>query len=158
MSDNNSEKNTEEKITIPSSSIDKLTLECLMNRTQYKKYIEKTDPTKFSENETQINKLKKYGERIITLTSDLLDNPEMMITLDVNEMFDSYSRTLIRYFETKDMEKDDIDTLFDKMDEEDDNTNNYYSNKNTLPSVPFRYTKSYWGKDKVLKRSIENDD
>ena len=101
--------------------IDKITLEFLMNRSKYKKYIEKTDPHKYRENENHLQKIWKYRNRISKLTSDLLDNPELMITLDVGECFHNYTRTLIRYFEMKDMEKNDSDVLFDDIDDDDDN-------------------------------------
>jgi len=107
---------TEEKIMIPSNRVDKITLECFMNRSQYKKYISKTDPTKYVENEEHIQKILRYKDRILDLTSDLLNDPDYQVSLDVNESFDGYVRTLIRYFEIKDMEKDDDDMLFDKID------------------------------------------
>ena len=42
-----------------------------------------------------------------------------MINLDVSQSFDQYVRTLIRYFETKDLEKYDDDVLFDDIDDSD---------------------------------------
>jgi hypothetical protein len=83
-----------------------------MNRNQYKKYVEKNDPTKHIENEKHLQKILKYKNRISNITNDLLDNPETMITLDVSQSFDRYMRTLIRYFEMKDLEEKDDDILF----------------------------------------------
>jgi hypothetical protein len=100
--------------------INKITLEFLMNRSKYKKYIEKVDPSKHRENEKHLHKIWKYKNRILNLTNDLLDNPDRMITLDVGDCFHSYMRTLIRYFEMKDMEKHDSDVLFDDIDNDDD--------------------------------------
>jgi hypothetical protein len=150
---------SEEKITVPSTSVDRMTLEFLMNRTQYKKYVEKTDPTKFVENETHLNKLTKYKQKILELTEELLNDPELLITLDVNESFDSYSRTLIRYFETKELEKEDVDMMFDKMDDEEDEPVKSKKKTKSTPkygylneTLPFPHMKSFWGKDKVIKR------
>ena len=133
----------ENREPIINNHIDQLTLDFLMNRSQYKKYVEKNDPTKHIENEKHLQKILKYKNRISNITSDLLDNPEIMITLDVSQSFDRYVRTLIRYFEefaepqggantrsslynpgqglykddeTKDLEKYDNDALFDDMD------------------------------------------
>ena len=108
----------EESITI-ANPIDQLTLDFLMNKNQYKKYVAKNDPTKHIENEKHLQKILKYKNRISNITSDLLDNPETMITLDVGQSFDRYVRTLIRYFETKDLEKYDNDALFDDIDDVD---------------------------------------
>ena len=156
--------------------IDKMTLELLMNRSQFKKYIAKTDPTKHIENEEKLRKIRKYKHRILGLTSDLLDNPEIMVTVDVNEIFFQYANLLIRYFETKDMEKQDMDVLFDKMDEDDTlDLRGSLSIKKSEEDVPFikpveshgrRSTAtnsldnnasvtrgSFWGKDRVVKQS-----
>ena len=109
----------ENREPVMNDPIDQLTLDFLMNRTQYKKYVAKNDPTKHIENEKHLQKLLKYKNRISNITSDLLDNPETMITLDVSQSFDRYVRTLIRHFETKDLEKYDNDVLFDDMDDSD---------------------------------------
>ena len=109
----------ENREPIINNHIDQLTLDFLMNRSQYKKYVEKNDPTKHIENEKHLQKILKYKNRISNITSDLLDNPEIMITLDVSQSFDRYVRTLIRYFETKDLEKYDDDVLFDDIDDND---------------------------------------
>ena len=136
----------ENREPIINNHIDQLTLDFLMNRSQYKKYVEKNDPTKHIENEKHLQKILKYKNRISNITSDLLDNPEIMITLDVSQSFDRYVRTLIRYFEefaepqggantrsslynpgqglykddeTKDLEKYDDDVLFDDTDDTD---------------------------------------
>ena len=109
--------------------IDKITLEFLMNRSKYKKYIEKTDPHKYRENENHLQKIWKYRNRISKMTDDLLKNPEMMVTLDVSDCFHNYMRTLIRYFEMKDMEKHDSDVLFDDIDDDD---NDIYKTSPTI--------------------------
>jgi hypothetical protein len=109
--------NPNDAITDP---INKLTLEFLMNRSKYKKYVEKVDPHKHRENEKHLQKIWKYKNRILNITSDLVDNPELMITLDVGDCFHGYMRTVIRYFEMKDMEKHDPDVLFDDLYNDDD--------------------------------------
>jgi hypothetical protein len=141
----------EDKITVPSNPIDKVTLEYLMNKTQYKKYVSKTNPTKHIQNEIYLNKVYNYKTQILEMTKDLLKNPESQITLDVNESFENYMKTLIRYFETKEMEKSDNDTMFEKIDDS--------SNKHDIVREPEPETeeesikKSYWGLQRVIKKS-----
>ena len=141
----------EDKITVPSNPIDKVTLEFLMNKTQYKKYVLKTNPTKHIQNEIYLNKVYNYKTQILEMTKDLLKNPESQITLDVNESFENYMKTLIRYFETKEMEKSDNDTMFEKIDDS--------SNKDDIVREPEPETeeesikKSYWGLQRVIKKS-----
>jgi hypothetical protein len=156
----------EESITI-ANPIDQLTLDFLMNKNLYKKYVAKNDPTKHIENEKHLQKILKYKNRISNITSDLLDNPETMITLDVGQSFDRYVRTLIRYFETKDLEKYDDDVLFDDIDDNDNDNDriNLLEHRSEkaeqkmaiLQKVdesirePEKLTKSFWGKHLVKK-------
>lgn len=142
----------EENIIVPSNSIDKLTLEFLMNKIQYKKYISKTNPEKHIQNEKYLHKIYKYKKKILELTIELLDNHECQITLDVNENFDNYVKSLICYFETKEMEKDDNDTLFEKID--DNKINNYNSEDISLDNSN---KKSYWGLERVVKKNTDTN-
>ena len=143
----------EDKITVPSNPIDKVTLEFLMNKTQYKKYVSKTNPTKHIQNEIYLNKVYNYKTQILEMTKDLLKNPESQITLDVNESFENYMKTLIRYFETKEMEKSDNDTMFEKID---DSSNKDYIVREPEPEEETEeesIKKSYWGLQRVIKKS-----
>lgn len=122
------EENTNEPWqNIVLQDIDKVTLECFMNRTRYNKYIAKTDPKRSAETEQYLANIRKYCSKIKDLTGDLLDDPTMPVTTEVNEMFDAYMKTLIRHFQTKDLERgsglsnyncdnDEDDTLFGQMD------------------------------------------
>lgn len=83
-----------------------LTLECLMNKTQYAKYISQSQG---KSNNKIVNKKEKkfYKRRIFDLTKQLLNNekPEMMLP-DVSSAFDSYAKMCIEYF--KALDKTDI--------------------------------------------------
>ena len=134
--------NIDEKLSDNSKSyIDKITLECLMNKNHYNRYISKTNPEKFNAVREHYNNMLKYRERIIDLTNELIQNPEKQIKTEVNESFDQYTKTLIRYFEMNDFEnkinddyeKDD-DMLFSNMHSPESNIN------------------SFWGKDRIVKR------
>jgi len=139
----------EEKKMIPSNDIDKVTLEFLMNKNQYKKYISKTDLSKHIQNETFLKKIYNYKNKILELTNKLLDDPELQITLDVNECFDIYVKSLIRYFEMKEMENSDNDTLFEKMDED----NVIREPEMEYESIPEPSKKSYWGLHRIIKKT-----
>jgi len=84
--------------------ISEITLECLMNKNQYAKYIGKTN----TENKTSIKKdIEFYRRRIFDLTKKLLNNekPETMYP-DVGSAFDTYARVCIEYFKV--LDKSDI--------------------------------------------------
>ena len=99
------------------SSLDKLTLELLINKTQYKKYIQQTDPKKHSEMQLYLGKIKKYQNKIEHIFLSLLENPEIQITTDINTDFTHFVKTCIQYFESNTSDKynqEDDDVLFDE--------------------------------------------
>ena len=137
-------ENTDESVKpMTNEFVDKVTLELLMNKNHYSRYLSQTDPKKHQEHLNHLEKIRKYRSKIINVTTDFLNNPEHQITTEVNEAFDHYVRTLIRHYECKEMENPeefskDEDTLFGNIEEPliDDN-----------PTM-----KSYWGKNKVVKK------
>jgi len=128
--------------------IDKLTMEMFMNRKNYKKYLEKTDPIKFSDLQMHHSDIEKYRGSIISITDDLLENPNLQISNEVNQIFDSYTRVIIRYLKHKEFENSldnennkqniDEDMMFDEIDEPKE-TN---------------HMKSYWSGENVVKKSF----
>jgi len=120
--------------------IDKVTLELLMNKNHYNRYISQTDPKKHQEYQDHLAKIRKYRTTIMEMTDEFLDNPDKQVTTEVNEAFDLYVRTLIRHFECKKMENSekDEDMLFNNVDNE---------------TEEIVASKSFWGKHKVLKRT-----
>jgi hypothetical protein len=94
--------------------IDKLTLELLMNKTTYQKYVEKTDPKKYEEHRQYCHKIDVYHSRILNMTREYLENPDKQVTLDMNQAFFDYAKSCIRHFEEEEIQssspsqKDDI--------------------------------------------------
>lgn len=101
--------------------IDKLTLEYLMNKNTYNRYIEKTDPSKYKEEQEFREKINKYKSKIISLTVKYLDNRDFQVNHELDEMMHEYEKTFIKYFEMKDLEMEydgdsDGDTMFTNME------------------------------------------
>jgi hypothetical protein len=88
----------------PLNSIDKLTLELLINKSQYKKYIKKTDSSKYSENQIYLGKIERYRNKLENMFSRLIENPETQITSDIDRDFTHFVKTCIQYFELNEME------------------------------------------------------
>jgi hypothetical protein len=111
-------------------TLDKLTLELLMNKNTYSRYIERTDPSKHKEEQEFRKKIQKYKSRMLSLTMKHLNDPNFQINNELSSMISEYSRTFVKYFEMNDLEiscfysneKDDDteaeaeDTLFGKID------------------------------------------
>ena len=139
--DNMSQNNT---LFNKNSSFDQITLELMCNKKKYNKIIEKTNPKKFEENREQTIKLNKYSNKIMNITNQLLESPEIQITNEINNAFEEYSKICIRYFEMKEYESkynhdsEDKDMMFDKIDDS-------YKNKEKIDPF-FTPSKSYWGK------------
>jgi hypothetical protein len=101
--------------------IDKLTLELLMNKTTYQKYVEKTDPKKYEEHRQYCHKIDVYHSRILNMTREYLENPDKQVTLDMNQAFFDYAKSCIRHFEEEEIQssspsqKEDI--LFGSLSE-----------------------------------------
>jgi len=138
-------ENDDETKPISNDFIDKITLEILMNKNHYNRYISQNDPKKHKEQVDHLAKIRKYRSQIINITRDFLDNEHHQITTEVNEGFDCYVRTLIRHLECKEMEfpeefKKDEDMMFGNMDE-------------TVEEEEARVMKSFWGKHKVQKKA-----
>jgi len=142
MSDN-------ESSPLTNQFVDKVTLELLMNKNHYNRYLSQTDPKKHQEHMDHLAKMKKYRNWIINTTTEFLDNHTHQVTTEVNEAFDVYVRTMIRHFEFKKLEnedeKPDEDMLFGDMDQHENN-----KEEEEEVSQP---TKSFWGKNKVVKKS-----
>jgi hypothetical protein len=89
-----------------SEYIDKITLELLINKNQYNKYIASVDPEKHKKITEFSDKLAKYSEQILSLTEQYCSNPKTQKTTEMDEMFVQYVKTCFRYFEMKELEGD----------------------------------------------------
>ena len=124
--------------------IDNITLELLMNKGQYNKYISKTHPEKYEKVKEFQEKLYKYKYDIIDLTKELLENPEKEITNEVNDIFEAYTKKLIHFFEMKEIE---TGNLFTPRPYSNDNEDDMMFEKIDEPSsIPVNNVDSLWGK------------
>jgi len=89
---------------VSTSYIDKLSMELLLNKTQYQKYLVKTDPQKYAEYQEFVDNCHRLRRPIVDITARLLDNPKRnTYSQDVSEAFQKYAQTLIRYLDIKEM-------------------------------------------------------
>ena len=85
--------------------IDKITLELLINKNQYNKYISSTDPDKYRKITEFTEKLAKYSDGILSITEEYCSNPKAQKNNEMDEMFANYAKTCFRYFEMKELEE-----------------------------------------------------
>jgi hypothetical protein len=128
------------KESLPESvfDVDRLTLECFMNKNVYRKVISKLNPALFRENSRFEQQKEKYKTRILERTEELLsasycENNE--IRVPIQESFDEYVKQVIQESEMMRYEHQEMDrdVLFEECDSPLEN-------------------KSFWSKDKVVKK------
>lgn len=146
--DNGKPLEATELLSRSNDQIDKLTMELLLNKNHYSKYLQHTDTKRFDEFKAFKTKLRKHSIDIIDITSELIENPRKTINKDIEESFEIYVKSIIRYLEIKESNKEpsfqkeeDEDVLFGNMEEpsieEADETK--------------EPKKSLWGKERVIK-------
>jgi len=86
------------------ADLNKLTLAMFSNKGMYKKHLERSDPETYEKKCEYLSKIRKYRKRMLDMTSEFLQNPEKDFNTEVNEMFEGFSNTLIRYIQMKDMD------------------------------------------------------
>lgn len=137
--------NTEIK-TDTNSFVDQITLELLMNKSQYHKFISKNNPDEFNKIQNQYDEISDYKDSILELTEELLTNRYKSVSTEVNDLFEGYVKAVINHFKMKQIEaknnynkcnEDEVDTIFENMNED-------YQPTNTDNSL--------WGKS-VVKRN-----
>jgi hypothetical protein len=113
------------------NDLDKITFELLLNKNQYNRYLSVTNPQKLEEEKRFFENIKKYRSGIIKLFEDFLEDPKREFNNELNEAFQGFARTCIKYLENSDYEEkptkqcygedgEDEDILFDesRMDQE----------------------------------------
>jgi hypothetical protein len=132
------------------NNIDQLTLELLVNKGQYKKYLAVADPQRFEEQQKHLEKIAKYENKIRSMFSNLMEGKQ--IKNDVNESFDQFIKDCIRHCENKELEKEDFpkdeDVLFGNMESSDDDESD----------EPPTQSSSFWGQKIVKKPAISRND
>jgi hypothetical protein len=133
---------------VNNTDMDELTLALLMNKNHYRKYVAQTNPEQAIIDNQMIDDIHKYRNRILKITANMIDSPDIQISTDINQIFNTYTKHLIRHFKLKDDQQphnekynNEDDTLFGNMNDDTDTSS--YSQKSTS---------SLWGKDRVVKK------
>ena len=130
------------------NNIEQLTLDLLVNKGQYKKYLSIADPQRFEEQQKHLEKIAKYENKIRSMFSNLMEGKQ--ITNDVNDSFNQFIKECIRHCENKELEREDFpkdeDVMFDNMVSSED--------EDEAPTQ----SSSFWGQKIVKKPAISRND
>jgi len=102
----------------PANQIDRLTLELLTSRKQYRQYLKHTDTQKYLEQTGFIRKVRKYESAALGVIHELLADPEKAITNEITDTFIPFMQAVFRHLESANAQYND--TLFDQCDENGD--------------------------------------
>jgi len=86
--------------------VDKITLELLMNKAQYNKYLAIKDPNKYEEVQQHLEKVAKYRDRIMQITDEYCENQNTQNSFELDEAFSNYLKSCIRFIEMKELEEE----------------------------------------------------
>ena len=146
LENNDNEENPEPTDT---TDIDEMTLALLMNKNHYRKYVTQTNP---EEHEIEIKRIadnRKYANRIMELTKKLLSYPDTQITTDIDEIFVAYTKRLVQHFKTQDREHQTYKNGYEDESNDDDVL---FGNIEDTPRHDETCTRSFWGKERVIKK------
>jgi len=123
--ENEENDNLIENIEHTNNYLDKITLEMFMNKSNYNKYLSKSDPKKYEEIQAYKKKMRGYSIDIIDITSHLVENETEKYNTEINEAFETYVKTVIKYLDMKKIEKSNkYNHSYDNGENEDDNGEN----------------------------------
>lgn len=127
--------------------IDKLTLELLMNKTHYHKYMSTTNPEKFEKHELYLADVKKYRQHILSITHELLDCPDTQISTNINTVFEAYTKAIIDH-----VRHTTYDHTYRGDSDSDPLENTMFGTIDTPDIEPPPPSSSLWGKERVMRR------
>ena len=90
-------KGEETEGTNSESIINQITLDCLLNKAQYEKYIQRNTKKSINNNDK-----KFYRKRICNMTKELLKEDGELIPPDLKYVFDNYIKLCVNYFKVLD--------------------------------------------------------
>jgi len=129
--------------------INQITLNCLMNKKQYEKYVASQVSKSMNEEE-----IKFYRKRIYCLTKELLLSKEEPINLlpDVKYAFDNYVKSCIHYFKVSDSH-DILQKEYADIEEQQDNKTQINVLNNVLNNDINNDINNYNIKNKIINNN-----
>jgi hypothetical protein len=86
------------------NDIDALTLRLLTSKKRYNTYLATANPDKSAEIQEYYDKVSKNKRRMKEIIGKYLDNPETETNNEVDDMFETFFKTLLKHFDMKDYE------------------------------------------------------
>ena len=134
------------------TNIDKISMELLMNNHLFTKYLSKVDSNKYNELMLYRKKIRDFKHDIMTMTDQLLRDPDAQFNNDIRESFHNYIKSSINYLESQNQQEKSTKDPYSDDSDEDILFDEKYMNDN--PEQPF--PKSFWGKQVHKQPDLTN--
>ena len=153
------------------NDVDKLTLELFTSKNTYRRYLAKTDPEMFQKQEMLQEKICEHKSEILHRFEEMLENSlspsSSAPSGELSEIFERFISVLLQEIESsklrelnlevdnpfliEDSEKEDEDEMFPvtKMSS--------YSSSISMQNDTEHEKKSFWSKDRVIKRDTYDE-
>lgn len=101
-----------------SSDINKITLECFINKNCKDKYLKNHDKAKYDEINDRFNNIQNNREKILHLFTQYLDNKDFQVNTTLDELFQNFVKAYFQHMDFINTENNN--KYFDYNKEEDD--------------------------------------
>jgi len=138
-----------------SFDIDKLTLECFVNRNTYHKYLAKKDPSSFQENKHWKEQLQEHHDALLSIISQFIQNPDTIQEDTTREIFNRFIVECMDILTKQKQAEDDLhqsnetDQFVKKQDETEEMMFSQCEELRIEPTNPIEY----WKMQKVLRQN-----
>ena len=122
----------------PESNINQITLECLINKNCYNKYLINHDKVKYDALEEHFNTIKKHREKIMNIFTSYLDERDCQVNGTLDELFSNFVKAAIQHIEFKESENNN--KYYNDYETENDDEDTLFGNMSDDPVA------SFWGK------------
>ena len=100
----------EEENEIRMGELDRMTMELLLNKTHYAKYLAKTDYQKYEEFQQFRANMTLHRESILDVTAQLIANPKSpQFTEEMTTAFQTFAHTVLRFIELSSVKEEEQD-------------------------------------------------
>jgi hypothetical protein len=101
--------------------VDRITMELLLNKTHYAKFLAKSDEQRHAEYQELLCRLQSEATYIVKTTETLLRNPKHPgFSEDVLHSFQQYAEAVMRYHEVQDLQQPEEEEEAEEEEEEGD--------------------------------------
>jgi len=148
------------------NDVDKLTLELFTSKNTYRKYLAKTDPETFQKQEMLQEKIDENKAEILSRIEEMLSAPSTSYSAgpsyELMESFERFVSILLQEIESAKLrEKNNSPFLIEEYDdysreEEEDEVMFPVTKMGSSDSIDLE-KKSFWSKDRVIKRETYSE-